>query len=32
VGPLWEAVTDADVLADQVPRLYDLVKSQGIVA
>jgi len=25
VGPLWEAVTEADVLAVQVPRLHALV-------
>ena len=31
-GPLWEAVTETDVLVDQVSRLYDLVKSPGIVA
>ena len=32
VGPLWEAVTDADVLANQVPRLYDQVKPQRSTA
>ena len=26
VGPLWEAVTEEEVLAAQVPRLYELVK------
>ncbi len=26
VGPLWEASTDAAVLEEQVPRLYDLIK------
>ncbi len=26
VGPLWEAITDKDVLADQVPKLWNIVK------
>ena len=29
VGPLWEAITEADVLADQVPRLHALVKERS---
>ncbi len=28
VGPLWEAVTDVDILHDQVPRLYMLVAKE----
>ena len=28
VGPLWESVTDMDVLAEQIPRLYTLVKGE----
>ncbi len=30
VGPLWEAVTDAEVLVDQVPRLRDLIKTPRV--
>ncbi len=26
VGPLWEAVTEEGVVAEQVPRLYQLVR------
>jgi hypothetical protein len=26
VGALWQAMTDTDVLAAQVPRLYEMVK------
>jgi uncharacterized protein (UPF0276 family) len=28
VGPLWESVTDVDVLAEQMPRLHTLVKGE----
>ncbi len=28
VGPVWESVTDKDVLAEQIPRLYTLVKGE----
>ena len=27
VGPVWEAVTDMEVLREQIPRLYELVKT-----
>jgi hypothetical protein len=27
VGPVWEAVTDMEVLREKVPHLYELVKA-----
>ena len=28
IGPLYKAVTDRETLAEQIPRLYDLVKGK----
>lgn len=28
VGPLWEAITEPDVLKEQVPRLSTIIKGQ----
>jgi hypothetical protein len=28
VGPLWELVTDKDILREQIPRLHDLIKAR----